>query len=132
MLYFVILPAFAFWLVLATLAVAITKFVPRVAFAFPFVWRICVWATLGFVVANALLVLLLAGGFMAIDRHESAPGEGGDVLRILWSLGAVVGPLVASAAGWLSGAVIGAALWLRNRQRSAIRVRNDSFRASGL
>ena len=131
MLYFVILPAFAFWLVVATLAVCIAKSVPRVAFAFPFVWRICLWATLGFVVANALLILLLAGGFLALGRQPSVPTQGGDAARILLGVGTVVGPLVASVGGWLFGAVVGAALSLSHRQRSAISIKDGFNRALG-
>lgn len=132
MLYFIILPAFALWLVLATLAVGVTKSVPRIAFAFPFVWRISLWATIGFVVANAVLVVLLTGGFFAIDRQPSAATEGGDTMRILWGVGAVVGPIIVSTAGWLLGAVMGAALSLRHRQRSAAPVKNGSYRAPDL
>jgi hypothetical protein len=118
MLYFIILPAFALWLVLAALTVGMTKSVPRFAFAFPFVWRISLYATLGFVIANAVLVLALAGSSFAVGRQPSAAAEGAGALQILWGVGAVVGPIIASAAGWLFGAVTGAALSLRHRQRS--------------
>ena len=132
MLYFIILPAFALWLVLATLAVGVTKSVPKIAFAFPFVWRIGLWTTIGFVVANAVLVVLLTGGFFAIDRQPSAANEGGNAMRILWGVGTVVGPIIASTAGWLLGAVIGVTLSLRHRHRSAAPVRNGPYRAPDL
>lgn len=132
MLYFIILPAFALWLVLAAVAVCITKSVPRVAFAFPFVWRISLWATLGFVIANAVLILFLAGGFSAVGTQPSAGTEGGGALHILWGVAAIAGPIIASAAGWLVGAAVGAALSLRHRQRSVTPVENGLYRAPNL
>lgn len=119
MLYFIIVPAFALWLVVATVAVGITKSVPRIAYAFPYVWRISLWATLGFIGANALLVLLLTGGLFALDEPSSQVTAGGGAARILWGVGAVAGPLVASAVVWFFGGVIGVALSMRRRRGSA-------------
>jgi len=107
------------WLVVATLAVGIIRSVPRIAPAFPFVWRIALWATLGFLAANALLLLLLGGGFLAFGAQASAVNAGGGAARVLWGIGALAGPVIASVAGWSFGGIVGAVLALMHRQRSA-------------
>jgi hypothetical protein len=119
MLYFIIIPAFVLWLAAAALAVGVTKSVPRIAYAFPYVWRVSLWATLGFIAANALLIALLAGGSFALDEASSEKTASGGAMRMVWGVGALAGPLVASAAGWFFGAVFGAALSLRLHRGSA-------------
>lgn len=126
MLYFVIVPAFVLWLVVAILAVALTRTVPRLAHAFPYAWRIALWATLGFLGANALLILLLTGGFPALDKPSSEIAASGDAGRILWAAGAVAGPPVASATGWLFGGIVGVALSLRRRSSGRRTLQQDA------
>jgi hypothetical protein len=128
MLYFIVIPAFVLWLVAAAMAVGMTKAVPRIAYAFPYVWRVSLWATLGFIAANALLIVLLAGGMFALDGASTEKTVSGGAVRMLWGVGALAGPLVASATGWFFGAVFGAALSLRHHRSSARQMQQDGSR----
>jgi hypothetical protein len=83
--------------------------------AFPFAWRILLWSSVGFLVANGLLV----GGFLVLARLE--PGSGARAPAVKLGLGAalILGPVVASAVGFVGGALLGAVLAVRARAVSA-------------
>ena len=111
--YFFILPAFGIAvLFLGGFAVA-CRVAPSLAPLFPFAWRILLWSTVGFVVANgAVLLLCLVPAFVP----EGAPGDPGarEVLKIGLAAGLLVGPFVASALGFMAGSTFGVFLALRS------------------
>ena len=119
MAYFLILPAFVVWLIVAGVSTVIAKKFSRFPVAYPFVWRISVWATLGFVVANVLLIVLLALGFIALEDASADHSSSRDTFQIVWGLTAIGGPVIVSVLGWLLGAVAGVVLALIHYKRAA-------------
>ena len=113
MLYFLVLPIFLLWLAGAGLAVAVCRWARRFRPAFPFAWRMALWASLGFLSANALLILSVVLGLGIAER---APAGAGQVLGNLSAVGALVGPPLISGAGWLLGLLVGAILAVRQRR----------------
>jgi branched-subunit amino acid permease len=113
MTYFLILPAFVLWLIVAGTAALVARLVPALSVAYPYVWRIALWATAGLIAANAALVALLALGFVALGDGMAPSSAGHDAFQLLLGLTAIGGPVVASALGWLVGAVLGFALGYR-------------------
>jgi hypothetical protein len=117
MAYFVVVPAFVLWLLMAAAALVATRAVPRLTSAYSYVLRISIWGTVGFVGANALLICLLALGFGALERTESSQSTAHDFLQMAWGLAAIGGPVIASGLGWIAGCILGAALaFLRGRR----------------
>jgi hypothetical protein len=117
MAYFIILPAFVLWLLAATGAVIAVRLTPRLAAVFPYVLRVAVWGTLGFLAANAALIGLLALGLVALDNPSATSSLPHDVGQIAWGLAALGGPFIASALGWMSGCALGVLLaFLRTRR----------------
>ena len=106
MAYFFILPAFVIWLLFALGAVGLTKSASPLAAAYPYVWRVSLWASIGVLVANALLIALLALGFVALEGTGGDPANDAPI-RFIFGLSAVVGPILVSAAGWFTGALLG-------------------------
>ena len=117
MAYFVIVPAFVLWLLVAAAALVAAKFVPRLAAMYAYVLRILIWGTVGFVAANALLICFLALGLVALERTESSQSTTHDVLQMAWGLTAIGGPIVASALGWMAGCILGGVLALLRGRR---------------
>ncbi len=116
MMYFVVAVLFVLWLVVAAGAVAATRFIAPLRPLFPFVWRMCLWATIGFLVADAALVglMVVTSGF---DPTFVRGTIGDEILRFVVQLAILVGPLVASAIGWLAGLLLGILLaFLRQRR----------------
>lgn len=120
MAYFLVLPAFALWLIVAALAVAIVKTVPRLASIYPYAWRVSVWATVGFVIANVALAVAVAVGFVAVDRYSAEPSAMRDAAQATLGVTAIVGPFIASALGWLAGAVFGLILAHRSLRHAVL------------
>lgn len=113
MAYFLILPLWlASVLVMAAVAVA-TRVLRGGSAAFPYAWRILLWSSLGFLTANGLLL----GGCALV---ASAAGAGAGAAHPLVGLGLVaallLGPIVASAAGFGGGALVGFVLAWRSRR----------------
>ena len=119
MAYFLILPVFVIWVLFACAAIVATRSFPSLSGAFPSVWRIALWATVGVVAANAALVLLLTVGFATIGSSAPPESAGRDVFQFVWGLTAIGGPLLASLLGWVAGAGLGAVFALR-RNPSAV------------
>ena len=115
MAYFLILPVFVIWLLFACAAIIATRSVPSLSGAFPYVWRITLWATVGLVAANAALVLLLAFGIVTAGSSVTPESAGRDVFQFVWGVTAIGGPLVVSPLGWLVGAALGAVFAFRRR-----------------
>jgi hypothetical protein len=108
--YFLMVLAFIGWLVLAAAATLATRYVPALSAAYPYAWRIALWASAGIVAANAALAAIL---FLS---HAALPPGG--ALQLTWGMAAVLGPLLVSPAGWLAGAVIGAVQAMRRTARA--------------
>lgn len=108
--YFLVLSLFLLWLIVAVAAVLLTRRLPALQPAYPYVVRIVAWATIGIVLSNSVLVL---GLFLTGRQLPAHPADLFDhAMVITWAIALVLGPLPASAAGWLGGAVIGVCLAL--------------------
>ena len=117
MLYFFILPAFLLWLVVAAGSVVLAKSVKDLQPALPYVWRICLHATLGFLIANIMFIVALWIGSDAMKEATSEP-KGGGLLQAMIGVAVILGPVVASAIGWFCGAVTGFLFAFRSRQHA--------------
>lgn len=126
--YFFILPAFGIAvLLLAGFAIA-CRVVPSLGPLFPFAWRILLWSTVGFAVANgAVLLLFLVPAF----APEGAPGDPGarEALRIGLAAGLLLGPFIASALGFMAGSTFGVFLALRSMRSDSGGRRDNGGRA---
>ncbi|MES2018195.1 MAG: hypothetical protein V4484_17040 [Pseudomonadota bacterium] len=118
MAYVFILLAFVLWLLFAAAAMLTTRLTPRLATVYPYAWRVSLWGTVGFLVANAMLLGLLALGFMAMDTRHPAPSLTQDAAKIAWALAALGGPFIASALGWMAGCPFGVLLAFLRARRS--------------
>ena len=100
--YFFILPAFLVAELLLLAVLVATLWHPRLHHLRPLVVGVLVWATLGFLLANALLLGVTLGTVALADR--TAVGEWSVVKFTLAAL-LFLGPFVASAAGAGAGGV---------------------------
>ena len=117
MTYFLLLPLFLLWLICAIAATAATRFVSQLNQLFPYVWRVSLWATIGCVLANATLLWMLS-----LMERAGAPLFMGSfaeqAFQLTFGLALLAGPLLASAAGWSAGALLGALLaFLHGRRK---------------
>lgn len=128
MAYFFILPAFGVAvLLLGGFAIA-CRVAPSLNPLFPFAWRILLWSTVGFAVANgAVLLLFLVPAF----APAAAPGDPGarEALKIGLAAGLLVGPFIASALGFMAGSTFGVFLALRSLRSASGGRRDDRGRA---
>ncbi len=116
MAYFIVAVLFILWLGVAGIALAATRFITPLRPMFPHVWRMCLWATIGFIVAVGAffgLTMLL----MIVD----IPRERGPIIDAIFStfMGLVMGlgPLLAAVVGWFGGLLVGMVLaFLRQRR----------------
>ena len=126
MTYFLVLPFFVLWLVFATGATVATRLVPQLQPLFPYAWRISLWASVGCVLVNAILMWL----WTTMPHAVAAPATGTlekDASQLALLLVVFAGPVLGSVTGWLAGALLGIALAYRRgrrggRQRQAPRV----------
>jgi hypothetical protein len=118
MLYFLVVPLFILWLLLAGAMLAASRFVPQLRLLYPWVVRICLWSTLGVIVANGAMVWLLT--MLDHAGQPFLPGSFADELfRLAVGLAVVAGPLLASACGSSAGALLGAVLAFLKTGRAA-------------
>lgn len=120
MAYFIILPAFILWLVIASIALVVVRRSRRYPHAFSYAWRFCLWSTIGFVVANVLLVGILAGAFILMGPASGERTIGRDALQLIVGIGGMVGPILASLAGWLAGGLLGAFREFRAHRQTVV------------
>ncbi len=114
--YFFVLPIVGLVvLLLGGFAIA-CRATPSLRPLFPFAWRILVWSTAGVVVANAAVFLLYLVPAFAPEELAAAQGAGG-LLKIFLAAGLLVGPLVATALGFMVGSTVGVYLALRALRR---------------
>ena len=116
MAYFLILPAFVLWLLVAAAGILATRLIPRLAPIYPYALRASLWASVGTVVANAVLIGLLALG-MGVLEPTASQSTAQDAAQMAWGLTALGGPVIASALGWLGGFVFGLFLAFRRSRR---------------
>ena len=105
MVYFVLLPIFIMWLLLATAMVLLARLKPSLQHMYPIALGIAVWSSIGFIAANLVLILLIwiGGQFVASDNVGSIH----QILQLVFGLMVLVGPIAASAIGWAGGLVLG-------------------------
>src|SRR5947209_8475684 len=91
-----------------SVATIVCATVPKLRWALPFAWRVLVWSGAGCVLAN-LPVFALYAVPLALERSglTPAPGTTSNVLGVALAAGLLLGPIVASAAGFLGGALFG-------------------------
>lgn len=115
--YFIIVPLFLLWATLAGIAIAIVLRSPSARPWHAYVMRVAIWATVGIIAANGVLILALGLGIGLMDGTVAhSPVRAG--LQLIWGLMALLGPFAASALGWLAGAVLGVYLGFRHRRRN--------------
>jgi hypothetical protein len=77
--------------------------------------RVCIWATVGTLTANVILISLLALGVQSLNSLQTgSPIHDG--LQVMWGLSTLLGPFAASAVGWIGGACLGMYLALGRRR----------------
>ncbi len=110
--YFFVLPVVgAVVLLLGGFALA-CRLAPPLRPLFPFAWRILLWSTVGVVAANGAVFLLYLVPAIAPEELATDQGARG-LLKMLLAAGLVVGPLVATALGFMAGSTLGVFLALR-------------------
>ncbi len=118
MTWFLVLPFFLLWLVMAAGATAAARFVPQLHHLFPYVWRISLWATIGWVAASAALFGLLHLMDGAGPLFE-AGSVGEQLFHVTVALAMFAGPFLACAVGWSLGVLLGIVLaYLKGRGAS--------------
>jgi hypothetical protein len=115
---FLILPVLLAWLLCAAGASAATRFVPQLRQLFPFVWRISLWASLGCCAALGALAWFL---FVIVPGPQpvAAGSWAEQAYTMTVALAVFAGPVLAAAAGWSAGALIGLLLALSHVRRHA-------------
>jgi hypothetical protein len=108
--YFIVIAGFIVFTVAAAAGTALAWFYRPLRPVFPFTWRAWLWGTVGFVVANALLV----GAVALVLRPEVSPAsQYADIVRGVALAAVVIGPFVASGAGLMIGVLFGCYLGWR-------------------
>ena len=120
MAYFFILPAFVVWLIVAAIGLAIVRTNNRFSGVYPYAWRVVLWSTAGFIVANALLIIVVAGAANVLGPGLPERTLTRDALQLIMGLGAILGPIPASLVGWLGGAALGAVLAGRAERQTVV------------
>ena len=123
--YFLILPAFAIWLVLAATAVVACWAIAPLRPLLGCVWRIAFWASAGLIGAN---LLVLGAGLLELRLSNAAPGLLRQGTALLATATLFAGPFFASAVGWFAGAILGAVLAVRAHRKPP----NKSFKPNPL
>ncbi len=118
--YFFVLPVVGAVVLLLGAFTLACRATPSLRPLFPFAWRILLWSTAGVVAANAAVFLLYLVPAFAPEELAADQGARG-LLRIFLAAGLLVGPLVATALGFMAGSTLGAVLALRALRSSAAR-----------
>ena len=126
--YFFIIPPFGIAVLLLAGFTVACRVAPSLTPLFPFAWRILLWSTVGFAVANgAVLLLFLVPAF----TPAAAPADPGarEALRIGVAAGLLLGPFIASALGFMAGSTLGVFLALRSLRSASVGRRDAGRRA---
>ena len=112
--YFFVILVFLIAAIGLSAASILAAVVPRLRPGFPFLWRVLLWSTAGFILAN-IPVFGLYFVPLLLERTGMTPSSGssGSFLKLALAGGLLFGPLVASGLGFLGGAAIG--VWLARR-----------------
>lgn len=113
--YFFLLPAFIAWLLLSGAITLTARRLPSLKPWYPYVMRVSVWATIGTLTANLILISLLALGVRSLDGLQTGTTVH-DGLQVIWGLSAIFGPFAVSALGWIGGAGLGMYLALQRKR----------------
>ncbi len=110
--YFFVLPVVGVVVLLLGGFALACRVTPSLRPLFPFAWRILAWSTVGVVTANGAVFLLYL--VPAFSPEELAADQGArGLLKIVLAAGLLVGPLVATALGFMAGSTLGVFLALR-------------------
>jgi MFS family permease len=119
--YFLVLPVFVLAMLVLSISTVVCATVPRLRPALPFLWRVLVWSGAGCIVANLPVLALYTVPYLLERRgFVSEPGNAGNVLRVVLAAGLLIGPFVASAAGFVGGAAFG--VWRASRKPRATNI----------
>lgn len=110
MTYFVVLPVFLVWLASGLIAITVLRAKAPAWSGIALVVHVFLWSTLGVILANALLIAVLALGASHVPEASASSSVAQDVLRMLWGMLSILGPFAASALGWLFGVMVGIGL----------------------
>ncbi len=118
--YFFVLPAVGAVVVLLGAFTLACRLSPSLRPLFPFAWRILLWSTAGIVAANGAVFSLYLVPALAPEELAADQGVRG-ALRIVLAAGLLVGPLAATALGFMAGSTLGTFLALRALRSSGAR-----------
>jgi MFS family permease len=108
--YFFLVAGFILFTVAAALGTALTWFYRPLRPVFPLTWRAWLWGTVGFVLANALLIGAVA---LLLGAEVSPAPQYANVVGGVGVAALVIGPFVASGAGVVMGVLFGCYLGWR-------------------
>ena len=115
LLYFIIIPVFACALVCMTCAALASRFIERLRPVYPFAWRVLLGSTLGFVVANGVMLALV---LLAVQHDGTADAEqAGDAAKLSFAAALFFGPVIASLLGFIGGSILGVWFAISSRSR---------------
>jgi hypothetical protein len=110
----VVAAAFILGVVLLATITLICTIVPGLRPGLPFAWRVWLWSSVGCVVANApVFALYFVPEALERTGTTPAPGVGRSVLTVVLAGGLLLGPIIASAVGFVGGAAVGLVLAAR-------------------
>jgi len=104
-LYFFILPAFLLALIFMFFVTLAARFVEVLNPAYPFAWRVLLWSSIGFMLVNALWLLLVIFG--ATPGGQASEQQTSNLVKFGYAALLFVGPVILSAIGFLGGSVLG-------------------------
>ncbi len=108
--YFFVAAGFILFTVAAASGTALTWFYRPLRPVFPFTWRAWLWGTVGFAIANALLIGVVA---LLLGADVSSAPQYANVVGGVAVAAMVIGPFVASGAGVVIGILFGCYLGWR-------------------
>src|SRR5580692_3212856 len=105
--YFLVAAAFAMFTVGAAIGTVFARVFVPLRSVFPFVWRIWLWGSLGFLVANALFLLGFWSVLLPVMDVKSLPSWLHGILSVVAGVTVVLGPFIISGVGVGGGALLG-------------------------
>jgi hypothetical protein len=114
MAYFILLPAFLGWLLVCGAVTLTTRCMPSLGHWYPYLVRVYVWASVGAITANLVLIALLALGMQFVGSLQTGSAIRNSV-QVMWGMSALLGPFAVSAFGWIGGACVGVYLARQRR-----------------
>lgn len=107
MTYFLILPVFSCALVLMSILTLVARFVAPLKPVFPFSWRVLLWSSVGFLLANGLwLLAMMAYSVLAQPIDQSTEY----LVNFGYGVMLILGPVILSVVGFSVGAIVGVLL----------------------